>query len=48
MPQRCQEQGSSSLLQPGDLENRQATARESKENGEAFGSKGLWDSKAAA
>lgn len=32
----------------GDLENHQATAEESKENGEAFGSKGLWDSKAAA
>ena len=47
-PLRLQELSSPFLRQRGDLENHQAMAEESEENGEAFGSKGLWDSKAAA
>ncbi|ELW68573.1 hypothetical protein TREES_T100008848 [Tupaia chinensis] len=46
--QGFQKEASPFLLQERDLENHQATAKESVGNGEAFGSKGLWDSKAAA
>lgn len=44
---RLQELSSPFPRQRAGLENHQARAEDSEENGEAFGFKGLWDSKAA-